>query len=425
MFSIKSKFMKKVIYFFTLTLLLSACNISKSVVYDDVYETADLTPSAEIDKAKGYSDYIKNEEHKYKIEPEEDHYTYSAKNYGSAFQNSMQYNNNNGFVNQQNYSVDYYCNYHRIFHSHAYDTYYCSDWAYHSNYGVFGPHSAFNYRPYGTCYSPYNSYYSYNYFNNGYSGYNSYLGWNGYSYYNGYNYNNYYPNNAFNYDNNTNNNNNGIFSGNTAGTNTSSNYHYGHRNGRAQGTQSNNTTVYAQTVKSAKQIDEPIFETIKVDHIAMESKYVSSTSNTGNAYNSSTITTNNPQNTRTIKPLKTTSVKTHSLAKSKFTAKTNTSNKSKPNNYSNSNNSYTNKYNDYAKPQTNHYSTQPKTTTTYRTTNSSSRSNTNSNSNHSYTRPTRTTNHTTTTNRGGTSSSGKSSSSSNGGGKSTGGTSRR
>lgn len=67
--------MKKLIYFFTITILTLSCNVSKEI-YDDVYDQAELTPTSQVDENNGYSDYIKKEEHKYTVKPEENHYSY-------------------------------------------------------------------------------------------------------------------------------------------------------------------------------------------------------------------------------------------------------------------------------------------------------------------------------------------------------------
>ena len=125
--------MKKVIYFFALTLFFVSCNITKEI-YDDVYDQTELDPTTPIDENNGYGDYIKKEEHKYDIQPEEDHYSHGiADNRHDHHNESIHFNNN----------LDYYCYYHNRFHTHYFDTYFCTDWpnnnfSYHNPYSPFG-----------------------------------------------------------------------------------------------------------------------------------------------------------------------------------------------------------------------------------------------------------------------------------------------
>ena len=240
MFSIKSKIMKKVIYFFTIGLIFTSCNLSKPI-YDDVYDTPKYEATSKVNSENGYADLIQKEEHKYKVEPEEEHY--STIKVGSQTQNgafsTSQSNQNLYLTTNQNF---YLCAYHNYYHSHLTDDFMCREMGhistgYSSSY--YNPYNGNIYNQYG--YNPYsttNYYgstygYGYNSYNNGYSPYNSYWG----NYGNSDPYSNTYFTTTTNVD-------------NTAiASNT--NHHYGHRNGTHHGTRSNNTTSFPNTVKAS------------------------------------------------------------------------------------------------------------------------------------------------------------------------------
>lgn len=199
-----------------MTILMMSCNVTKEI-YDDVYDQAELNPTIEVDENNGYADYIKKEEHKYKIEPEEDHYSYISLDNGNTFNNSTNFDYNDS---------EYYCYHHRRFHYHYVDTYFCSDWP---NYNF----SSFNnpYMPFGYAFGCNHNHYG----GNNYFGYHHPCG----NYWG--NYGNVDPYSPWS-----------VLFPNTQDALTSSNHHYGHRNGTSFGTTSNNTTVYAHTVKNTE-----------------------------------------------------------------------------------------------------------------------------------------------------------------------------
>ena len=266
-------------YFFTMTILVLSCNVSKDI-YDDAYDQAELNPISKIDNDNGYSDYIKSEEHKYTVDPDEDHYSYiSEEKNNSTAVGSLGGQPSN--VSQNDFN--YFCSYHNIFHLHSHDSYFCRDWAYNTNPG-YHLTGGWGYNNWGYNNWGYNNYYGYNnhywpyhhhhHHHNNYWGNNYYAGgyyWGagyGYGYGNGWNspwYNDPYYNN---------NNNNNIASNNTGGggsfTGGSDNTYYGHRNGKSQGTSSNNTTTFENTVKTASGNHRTgPFPLISDDHVAV------------------------------------------------------------------------------------------------------------------------------------------------------------
>jgi len=233
MFSIKSKIMKKVIYFFAIGLIFSSCNITKAV-YDDVYDATVYNETSKVKSENGYSDYIKSEEKNYKIEPEEDHYSYVK-----APQNTTNYT----FSNPQNSSYFYQCAYHNYSHSHLTDDFMCRELRYPLNaYNSYncGMYNQYGYNPYSYT-NPYGSTYGYSYNNYGYgiTPYNAYWG----------NYGNIDPYTNQYFSSYNGNNNNYI-----ATNSVSSNHSYGHRSGTHLGTRSSNNTSFPNTVKSSSHV---------------------------------------------------------------------------------------------------------------------------------------------------------------------------
>lgn len=236
--------MKKVIYFFTIGLILTSCKISGEI-YDDVYDAPTYQSTANIESENGYSDYIKSEEKNYRVEPEEDHYS-------STISTSQ---DNNTFYHSQPTPYFYQCAYHNYYHSHLTDDFMCREHIY-----INSPYTSMytnNYSPF----SPINYYgntYGYNYsaygYNCGFNAQNAYWG----------NYGNIdpYTNQGFTYYNPNNNN-------YIATNSVSSNHTYGHRNGRYHGTRSSNTTSFPNTVKAS---NKPLTQT-KPNQTLTASKY--------------------------------------------------------------------------------------------------------------------------------------------------------
>jgi len=254
--------MKKVIYFFVGTLLFTSCNITKTA-YDDVYDQLEVNSTESVDDSQGYADYIKKNEKRYKIKPEQDFYS-------TGYANNQYNNNSNSSFNQLDDS-EYYCYYHRRFHSHRFDTFYCSDWPvygfnnpYYNNCNTYNGiyYGSSNYSLIGSYYGNYNGYYNncgcFSTFNTQNFGY-------------AYNYGIYPWTNPYN------NNNPNYFGNSTSNENNvastgSQNYYYGHRNGRAQGVNSGNTTVFPNTVKQKYTPNETPIS--KNDNIQNEQNYV-------------------------------------------------------------------------------------------------------------------------------------------------------
>ena len=163
--------MKNIIYLVIATFLVTSCNISKEI-YDDVYDNAEVSAPIKVDEKKGYEDYIKEEEHKYTVVPEQEHYSY--------INNSSRDNQFNSNNHQQ-----YYCYYHREIHTHFFDDPQCESTLYAYQHNQFGCNNQ----------SGFNNYYS-NY--NGFSGFNTYcnnnnnMGFNNYAYNNNFGYSNLY-----------------------------------------------------------------------------------------------------------------------------------------------------------------------------------------------------------------------------------------
>ena len=202
-------------------LLLASCHVTREI-YDDVYDQTEFNPTPLIDKNKGYADYIKKEEHKYTVEPEDDHYSYINIENVNSF--------NNGLMNFDN-GLDYYCYFHNRFHTHQFDTRYCSDWP-NNNFSYLNNH----YNSFGNSYgcNPYtNNYGGFGCGNN--YGYGNPFGgyWGGIGNVDPYSpWSVTFPNNQ-----------------DSQEAYASSNHNYGHRNGTSKGITSNNTTVYVHTVK--------------------------------------------------------------------------------------------------------------------------------------------------------------------------------
>jgi len=391
--------MKKVIYFFALTLLIVSCNVTKEI-YDDVYDQAELNPTTQIDKDKGYADYIKKEEKRYKVEPEEDHYSYISTNNRNNF--------NTNFSNLNNLDSDYYCYYHNRFHTHRFDTHFCSDWPNHNFSYYNNPYIPFGYATgcgqYTNYYGGFNSYGNYGcgnywvYYWGGYGNSDPYAPWSV-----------TYPNSQDSQD-----------------AYASLNHHYGHRNGTSFGTNSNNTTIYAHTVKKLEiEKDQPVTDlpfgktnynqTIKIEstvnHTAdyNTNQTINSEAQDKPQYSQFT-TTNHQVNTTKPLPVQNETTINHQNQKPVVANKPATNPFSKPvttnlttysktgttnNNsggYANSNSKYVNKYN---------ASTNNNSSTTYKTNNTTPSSSTSRRT----TRTTNSNNTTPSTNRGNSGSS--------------------
>jgi hypothetical protein len=232
--------MKKVIYFLTLLLLATSCQLLKSPVYDDVYTQATL--DTEIDETNGYADYIKKQEKRYTVKPDSAHNTWAG----------------DGYVNRKDpFSKSSYCYTHNFTHTIAESGPYCNFNAYNGLFNSNNPlyQNGYNYNIYNQ-YNCYNQNYNPYGFNN-YCGYIVYgSGYNNYGYYgNSYYYGNPYLGNNFGYTNYYNSNNNWASNNSSIEPNTtSSGYHYtGHRNGNYSGTYNSNNTTYPNTVKSTNE----------------------------------------------------------------------------------------------------------------------------------------------------------------------------